>query len=103
MSSACVIATATLEHPLAAPDFFYEGACWSCVAIQQELGEGAFVLNLQSGRKLQGRGGGGGDDSSRASRHLLAAPLKTILYCRNSFSVFFVVRSSSTSPLTAIP
>ena len=45
---------------------------------------------LQSDRKLQGPGGGGGDETSLASRHLMALPLKTILYCGNSFSIFFV-------------
>ena len=89
MSSACVIATATLEHPLAASDFFYEGACWRCVAIQQELGAGAFVLKLQSDRKLQGRGGGSGEDTSRASRHLLASAIENHTLLRKLFLHLF--------------
>lgn len=101
MSSACVRATATLELPLAVSAFFYEGASWRCVAVQQELGGGAFVLKLQSDRKLQGRHGGGGDETSPASRHLLALPLKPSSTVETLS--LFCCRSSSTSPLTAIP
>lgn len=85
MSSAYVITTTTLEQPLAGSDFFNESTCWRSVAIQRELGDGAFVSKLQSARRLQGRGGGG-DETSFPFRHLLAVPLKTVIYCGNFLS-----------------